>query len=67
MLRIKAFRKLWFALMVGTLLLPAHVLIVPQFILFRALHWVGGPFPYTPLIVPNAELVGLSCGPLNTG
>lgn len=46
-------RKLWFALMVGTLLLPAHVLIVPQFILFRALGWVGGPFPYTPLVLPH--------------
>jgi len=43
----------WFAIMIGTLLLPSHVLIVPQFILFRRLDWVGGPFPYLPLVVPH--------------
>jgi multiple sugar transport system permease protein len=46
-------RKLWFAIMIGTLLLPGHVLIIPQFILFRTFDWVGGPFPYTPLLVPH--------------
>jgi pectin-derived oligosaccharide transport system permease protein len=46
-------RGFWFAVMIGTLLLPSHVLIVPQFILFRTLGWVGGPFPYTPLLVPH--------------
>jgi multiple sugar transport system permease protein len=39
--------------MIGTLLLPSHVLIVPQFILFRTFDWVGGPFPYLPLVVPH--------------
>ena len=29
-------RGFWFAIMIGTLLLPGHVLIVPQFILFRS-------------------------------
>src|SRR3569833_2126722 len=46
-------RRLFFGLMIGTLLLPAHVLIVPQYILFKAFGWVGGDFPYTPLVVPH--------------
>jgi multiple sugar transport system permease protein len=46
-------RGLFFALMIGTLLLPAHVLIVPQYILFKAFGWVGGSFPYLPLFVPH--------------
>jgi multiple sugar transport system permease protein len=46
-------RKLWFAIMIGTLLLPGHVLIVPQFILFKQLGFVGGEFPYLPLVVPH--------------
>jgi multiple sugar transport system permease protein len=46
-------RRLWFAIMIGTLLLPSHVLIVPQYILFRTFNWVGGPFPYTPLVAPH--------------
>ncbi|HEY3506203.1 MAG TPA: carbohydrate ABC transporter permease [Actinocatenispora sp.] len=43
-------RRLWFAVMIGTLLLPQHVLIVPQFVLFRYLGWVDTPLP---LIVPK--------------
>ena len=46
-------RGLWFGLMIGTLLLPGHVLIIPQYILFRSLHLVGGSFPYLPLVVPS--------------
>ncbi|MEU8072949.1 carbohydrate ABC transporter permease [Micromonospora sp. NPDC049151] len=46
-------RKLWFAVMIGTLLLPGHVLIVPQYILFRSLGLVGGDWPYLPLLVPQ--------------
>ncbi|MET7424888.1 carbohydrate ABC transporter permease [Dactylosporangium sp. NPDC005555] len=46
-------RAAWFAIMVGTLLLPGHVLIVPQFIVFRQLDLVGGEFPYLPLILPH--------------
>jgi multiple sugar transport system permease protein len=51
-LRFKG-RRIWFAVMIGTLLLPGHVLIVPQFILFKQLGLVGGEFPYLPLIVPH--------------
>ena len=43
-------RGLWFALMIGTLLLPHHVLIVPQYVLFNALGWINTPLP---LIVPK--------------
>ena len=46
-------RGMWFAIMIGTLLLPAHVLIIPQYILFRTLGWVGGEWPYLPLLVPH--------------
>jgi multiple sugar transport system permease protein len=46
-------RGFWFALMIGTLLLPTHVLIVPQYILFRQLGLVGDPFPYLPLLIPQ--------------
>jgi multiple sugar transport system permease protein len=46
-------RGFWFAIMIGTLLLPGHVLIIPQYILFRTLGMVGGDFPYLPLLVPH--------------
>ncbi|HEX2297347.1 MAG TPA: carbohydrate ABC transporter permease [Pseudonocardiaceae bacterium] len=46
-------RGFWFAIMIGTLLLPGHVLIIPQYILFRSLGWVGGDWPYLPLLVPQ--------------
>ena len=44
------FKKLWFALMLGTLMLPYHVTLVPQYILFLNLGWVN---TYLPLIVPK--------------
>jgi multiple sugar transport system permease protein len=43
-------RRFWFAIMIGTLLLPQHVLIIPQYILFRTLGWTGS---IAPLIVPH--------------
>ena len=46
-------RGVLFAIMIGTLLLPGHVLIIPQYILFRTLGWVGGDWPYLPLLVPH--------------
>ncbi|BCJ56768.1 carbohydrate ABC transporter permease [Micromonospora endophytica] len=46
-------RKVWFAVMIGTLLLPSHVLIVPQYILFRTFGLVGGDWPYLPLLIPQ--------------
>jgi multiple sugar transport system permease protein len=43
-------RGLWFALMIGTLLLPHHVLIVPQYVLFNNLQWINTPLP---MVVPK--------------
>ena len=44
-------RGLWFSIMIATLLLPHHVLIVPQFVLFKFLGWIDTPLP---LIAPKA-------------
>lgn len=43
-------RGMWFAVMIATLLLPSHVLIVPQYVLFNYFGWVDTPLP---LIVPK--------------
>jgi multiple sugar transport system permease protein len=43
-------RRFWFATMIGTLLLPNHVLIIPQYIVFQRLGWVDTPWP---MIVPK--------------
>ncbi|MCL2189706.1 MAG: carbohydrate ABC transporter permease [Defluviitaleaceae bacterium] len=42
-------RKILFAIMLGTLLLPAQILMVPQYLWFHTLGWVGS---YRPLIIP---------------
>jgi multiple sugar transport system permease protein len=44
------FKWLWFALMMGTLMLPYHVTLVPQYILFLNLGWVN---TFLPLVVPK--------------
>ncbi|WP_431931405.1 carbohydrate ABC transporter permease [Nonomuraea jabiensis] len=44
------FRKLWFAIMMVSIMLPIHVLIVPQYTLFKYLGWVD---TFLPLIVPK--------------
>ncbi|GAB7192700.1 carbohydrate ABC transporter permease [Kineococcus sp. NUM-3379] len=41
-------RKLWFALMIGTLLLPFHVLIIPQYIVFNKLGLIN---TFVPLLI----------------
>ena len=43
-------RKVWFALMIGTIMLPYHVLLIPQYLLFNALGWVD---TFLPLVVPK--------------
>lgn len=43
-------RKLWFAIMLVSIMLPFHVLIVPQYVLFSQLGWIN---TYLPLIVPK--------------
>jgi multiple sugar transport system permease protein len=43
-------KPFWFALMLGVILLPSHVLIVPQYILFKELGWIG---TLLPLVAPK--------------
>jgi len=43
-------KRLWFALMLVTIMLPYHVTLVPQYIIFSELHWIN---TYFPLIVPK--------------
>ncbi|MEU0528918.1 carbohydrate ABC transporter permease [Amycolatopsis tolypomycina] len=43
-------KRWWFAVMLGTIMLPIHVIIVPQYILFSQLGWVN---TFLPLIVPK--------------
>jgi multiple sugar transport system permease protein len=43
-------RNVLFAIMLGTLMLPFHVVLVPQFIIFRELGWLE---TFLPLIVPK--------------
>lgn len=44
------FKRMWFALMLGTLMLPYHVTLIPQYVLFLHLGWVD---TFLPLIVPK--------------
>ena len=43
-------RRLFFAIMLGTLMLPAHVLVIPRYVLFDKLGWLN---TYFPLLVPH--------------
>lgn len=42
--------RVYFAIMLLTIMLPVHVLLVPQYILFAELDWISTPLP---LIVPK--------------
>jgi multiple sugar transport system permease protein len=43
-------KNFWFALMLGTLMLPYHVTLVPQYVLFQNIGWVDS---FLPLVVPK--------------
>ena len=43
-------RNFWFALMLGTLMLPYHATLIPQYVLFLHLNWVN---TILPLVVPK--------------
>jgi multiple sugar transport system permease protein len=43
-------RNFWFALMLMTLMLPYHVTLIPQYVLFLNLGWVNS---FLPLVVPK--------------
>lgn len=44
------FKRIMFALMLGTMLLPYHVTMVPQYVLFNELAWIN---TILPLVVPK--------------
>jgi len=44
------FKRVWFAVMLVSIMLPIHVLIIPQYTLFHALGWIG---TFLPLMVPR--------------
>ncbi|ANY66440.1 sugar ABC transporter permease [Paenibacillus sp. BIHB 4019] len=44
------FSKLWFSLMLVTIMLPYHVTLVPQYVIFNELHWIN---TYYPLVLPK--------------
>jgi multiple sugar transport system permease protein len=44
------FRRSLFILLLATMMLPYYVTLVPQFILFKDLHWLNS---FLPLIVPS--------------
>ena len=43
-------KTIWFALMMMTLMIPYHVVLIPQYLLFLQLGWVN---TYLPLVVPQ--------------
>jgi multiple sugar transport system permease protein len=43
-------RNFWFAIMLGTLMIPYHVTLIPQYVLFLNLGWVD---TILPLVVPK--------------
>jgi len=45
-----AFRKIWFGLMLGTLMLPFQATMIPQYTIFYKLNWVN---TFLPLVVPQ--------------
>ena len=45
-----AFKRTLFALMLGTIMLPLHATLIPQYILFHTLGWVN---TFLPVVVPK--------------
>lgn len=43
-------RKFWFAIMISTMCLPAMVLQIPKYIMFRDMGWVG---TWLPILIPS--------------
>ena len=43
-------KRLWFALMLGTMMLPTHVTLIPQYVIFFNLGWLN---TFLPLVVPK--------------
>jgi multiple sugar transport system permease protein len=45
-----AFRRTLFAIMLGTIMLPLHATLIPQYVLFHVLGWVN---TFLPIIIPK--------------
>jgi multiple sugar transport system permease protein len=43
-------KNFWFALMMMTLMIPYHIVLIPQYLLFLKLGWID---TYLPLVVPR--------------
>jgi multiple sugar transport system permease protein len=43
-------KKLWFVLMLATIMLPGHVTLIPQYVIFHQIGWVD---TFLPLTVPK--------------
>lgn len=43
-------KNFWFALMLGTMMLPSHVKLIPQYIMYNSFNWID---TYLPLIIPK--------------
>lgn len=43
-------RRFWFACMIMTMLLPSQVMIIPRFVMFNKMGWVGS---FLPMTVPS--------------
>jgi multiple sugar transport system permease protein len=43
-------KNFWFALMLGTLMLPYQVTLIPQYVVFHSIGWVN---TFLPLVVPK--------------
>src|SRR5260370_1695827 len=43
-------RNFWFAIMLGTLMMPQHAVLIPQYVMFLKMGWVD---TYLPLVVPK--------------
>lgn len=44
-------KKMWFSIMIATLMLPNAVLVIPRYLLFNNLGWIDS---YKPFIIPAA-------------
>lgn len=49
------FKKIWFSLLMLTMMLPGQVLIIPQYAMFHQFGWIN---TYWPFIVPHALAAG---------
>ncbi len=48
-------KRMWFVLMLGTIMLPGHVTLIPTYVLFNQLGWLN---TFLPLTVPHFFSVG---------